>query len=185
VQYLAMGSRALLEAVFLISLVGKVAGRGAFSAFTSSVRGMRVLPPGLAAPVATLVLAAESTVCVLLAVPVPPTAVVGFGVAAGLLVTFAVAIVLAVNRGVRAPCRCFGASTIPIGLRHAARNIVLAVIAALGLLASLASGSAHVGGLAVAACAGLALGGLVTAFDTVLELFQPLHRATENVRSAR
>jgi hypothetical protein len=175
VQYLAIGIRCLIGALFLASAISKVSTRGAFGAFVSSVRGMRLLPPGRARPVAIVVVVAEFGVCVLLAVPVAAATVAGFMVAAGLLAVFAIGITVAIGRGARVPCRCFGASTTPLGPRHVARDAGLAAVAVAGAVVALSTGPVHAGGAAVAALAGLLLGGLVLAIDDIVELFLPIN----------
>ena len=76
--------------------------------------------------VAAVVVAAEAADVILL--PVLP--VVGLLLAAALLLAFGAAALAAVARGVKAPCRCFGASVRPLGRSHAVRNgaLVLAVL---------------------------------------------------------
>lgn len=63
---------------------------------------------------------------------------------------FTVAIVVALRRGRRVPCRCFGASAVPVGPGHLARNAVL--------LAAATAGAVQAG--AVQAGAGTVLAGL-------------------------
>ncbi|GAA2230076.1 hypothetical protein GCM10010232_15470 [Streptomyces amakusaensis] len=179
--YLVIGARCLLGAVFLAAVLGKVAGRGSFGAFVASVRALRVLRPGLARPVALGVLSAECAVSVLLLAPLPaPAVTAGFLAAAGLLAVFAAGIVRALRRGTAAPCRCFGASAVPLGVRHLVRNAVLAAVAALGVLAALRPGpvgtvgTVDPGGAAAAVLAGLALGALTAALDDIAELFRPV-----------
>ncbi|MCD9194405.1 MauE/DoxX family redox-associated membrane protein [Streptomyces albireticuli] len=176
--YLALGIRCLIGAVFLASAVSKVGGRGAFGRFVSSVRDLRLVPPRSAAPVALCVVAAEAAVCLLLAAPGPgAVAVAGFAVAGVLLGGFAAAVTLSVRRGVRTPCRCFGASTRPLGLRHVVRNLALTAAASAGAAAVLVSGAVRPdapGGVVVAVTGGLLLGGLVVTLDDILDLFRPV-----------
>ncbi|MFF1957379.1 MauE/DoxX family redox-associated membrane protein [Streptomyces sp. NPDC058220] len=174
VLYLALGIRCLIGGVFLVSFLTKISGRTAFDQFTASVHGMRVLPAALVRPVAASVVAAEFAVCALLATPVRPAAPAGLLIAAGLLAAFTIGIARAVNRGAREPCRCFGASRVPLGPRHLARNAVLTLCAVLGAAAGLGTGPVHAGGVSVAVAAGLLLAWLVIASDTILDLFQPL-----------
>ncbi|MFC7643690.1 MauE/DoxX family redox-associated membrane protein [Streptosporangium lutulentum] len=83
------------------------------------------------------VFAAELAAVVLLAVPT--TAVIGFALSAVLLTGFAAGIAGALRRGERTPCRCFGAAGTRLGPAHLVRNLVLAVIAAVGLAVSLSA----------------------------------------------
>lgn len=170
-QYLVIGVRCLLGLVFLASVISKVAGAGAFDAFLTSLRGMSVLPPALARAAAWGVVLGEGGVCGLLAVPEPWAAVGGFAIAAGLLAMFACGIALSTRQGVHVPCRCFGASTVPLGRPHVARNVVLAGLAVLGETCAQADGTVQAGGAVLAVCAGLLFGGLVVRFDDLLELF--------------
>jgi len=176
VQYLVIGIRCLIGTVFLASFFGKVVGRGAFATFVTSVREMRLLPPRLARPAALVVVGVEPAVCVLLAVSRPPVTGIALLAASGLLMSFAVAIGVAVHRGVRKPCRCFGTSTVPLGWLHVVRNVVLATLAVSALMAGSASGPVTAGGLAVASLAGLLLGSFVVVLDDVVALFKPLDR---------
>ncbi|MEU4265996.1 MauE/DoxX family redox-associated membrane protein [Streptomyces sp. NPDC025273] len=171
--YVEIGMRCLIGAVFLISFLGKVSGPGKFAAFIKSVHGMRIVPSRAARPVARVVLAAEASVCLLLAVPAAAGALAGFTVSAALLVSFALAITLSVRRGVRAPCRCFGASAVPLRSWHAVRNLLLTACAAGGAVAATGNGQAHVGGAALAVFGGLLLGVLVTLLDDLFDLFRP------------
>ncbi|WP_405656475.1 MauE/DoxX family redox-associated membrane protein [Streptomyces sp. RK9] len=201
-EYLIAGARALLGLVFLVSLVGKVAGgakdggrggakdrarrggkggatrggtRGdAFAAFLASVRSLRVVPPALVRPVALTVIAGEAAVCVLLAVPARGATTAGLLVAAALLTAFTVGIAAALRRGATAPCRCFGASSTPLGTPHLVRNAVLCALALAGALGAPTAADAPPGGGLVAGVAGLVAGALVTQLDHLLALFRPL-----------
>ncbi|MBA6440345.1 MauE/DoxX family redox-associated membrane protein [Streptomyces sp. GMR22] len=180
-SYLAIGIRCLIGGVFLAAFLSKARGLPAFRAFVASIHGMRVLPPRLVTPAAVLVTAGEAAVCALVAAPFSSVAaVVGCAAATALLMTFTTAIALAVRRGVRQPCRCFGASDTPLGTLHLARNTALTCLAGVGTLvttaATRAAGPVHVGGGTVAAAAGLLLGLLITVLDDVVALFAPADR---------
>ncbi|MEV6673920.1 MauE/DoxX family redox-associated membrane protein [Streptomyces sp. NPDC051162] len=175
---LALAIRCLIGGVFLTSFIGKVAGRGAFDRFVSSVRDMRVLPTRAAArSVARCVVTAEAAVCVTLATPVRAVAVGGFVLSGVLLTVFAAGILLSLRQGVRTPCRCFGASTSPLGPGHVARNLTLTAVAVTGAVAVPAAGPATPGATVLSVLAGLLLGGLTTALDDILDLFRPVDRA--------
>ncbi|WP_327350917.1 MauE/DoxX family redox-associated membrane protein [Streptomyces sp. NBC_01304] len=171
-----MASRFLIGIVFLISVLSKVAGRQAFSSFASSIGAMRLLPGGLrTAPVAALVVAAEGMVVALLLTPFPYATAAGLALAAGLLSVFGVAITLTVRRGVRTACRCFGASTTPLGIRHVVRNAALAGIAAPAAVAAVSAPRPVTAAQTVLpAVLGLLGGGLITAFDDLVSLFSPV-----------
>ncbi|MFD2416587.1 MauE/DoxX family redox-associated membrane protein [Amycolatopsis pigmentata] len=179
VQYVVIGVRCLVGAVFLASFFGKVTGRGAFAAFVASVHDMRLLPSQLARPAALAVICAEPVVCVLLSVPCPPATGTGLVAASVLLMSFAVAITFAVRRGVREPCRCFGTSTVPLGWPHVARNVVLAALALSALAVDSVTGPVDASGVAVAALTGLLLACFVVALDDLVALFKPLDRSVK------
>ncbi|MFJ6572716.1 MauE/DoxX family redox-associated membrane protein [Streptomyces sp. NPDC091292] len=176
-EYLAVGARALLGLVFLVSVAGKVVGRSAYTAFVGSVRSLGVVPPVLVRPVARTVIAGEATVCVLMAVPVRGAATAGFLIAAALLAAFTAGVASAVRRDATAPCHCFGPSTTPLGTPHVVRNAVLCAAAVAGALAVQVSTTARPGGALVAGAAGLLAGAAVTQLDHLLALFRPLPTA--------
>ncbi|MFG1882104.1 MauE/DoxX family redox-associated membrane protein [Micromonospora sp. NPDC049102] len=173
-HYVAVGAQCVIGVVFIASSVGKVAGRRAFPSFLASLDGTRLLPPSLVRPAALSVVAAEFGVWVLLAAHRQATVATGFALAAVLLTVFALGIALVLVRGLRTPCRCFGRSTSPLGLRHVVRNVGLAALALLGA-ATLRTGPVPPEGLAVAVCSGLMLGGLVAVLDDILDLFLPVN----------
>lgn len=175
-QYLVIGVRCLLGVVFLVSSISKVAGRNAFPGFVTSLRELWPLRVGPARLVAGCVIGAEVAIWVLLAVPGQAATATGCALAAGLLAVFAVGIATAMQRDVRAPCRCFGTSTSLLGPWHIVRNALLAAAAA---GAAAVSGAGPVGplrpdGVVVAVAGGLLLGGLITVADDLVSLFRPL-----------
>ncbi|WP_432870062.1 MauE/DoxX family redox-associated membrane protein [Microbispora rosea] len=167
--YLFAFCRLLTGIVFLMSAVSKLRGRAAYEEFTAATRALVRLP---SRPVAALVVAAEITVAPLLAWR--PTALAGFCVALGLLVAFTAAIVVALRRGRRVPCRCFGASAVPVGTGHLARNAVLIAAATAGAVHA-GTGAAFVGlgpaGLAAVALAAGAVAVLLSAIGEIAGLF--------------
>jgi len=173
-EYLEFACRTAIGVVFVVSVWTKLKGAAAFGEFVGSLRQMDVLPAALVRPSARAVVAAELAIPVLLVVPFTAGTVGGFALAAGLLAAFGVAILISLSRGQRAPCRCFGRSTTPLGPRHVVRNGLLIILCVLGLAASLAGGSAPPAALGVAAVAGLVLGVLFTVLDDLVELFRPL-----------
>jgi uncharacterized membrane protein YphA (DoxX/SURF4 family) len=139
-SYLVLTLRAVLAGVFILSVVGKARGRGAFTAFAGAVRRIGGVPDRLAAPAAAVVIVLETGIVVLLAVPGTGTA--GFVAAGVALLTFTVVLTAALRRGTTGPCRCFGVADEPIAWRHVWRNAALTGCAAAG--AVLAPGSAGV-----------------------------------------
>ncbi|MEV5742741.1 MauE/DoxX family redox-associated membrane protein [Microbispora rosea] len=181
--YLFAFCRLLTGIVFLMSAVSKLRGRAAYEEFTAATRALVRLP---ARPVAALVVAAEIAIAPLLAWR--PTVLAGFCVALGLLVAFTAVIVVALRRGRRVPCRCFGASAVPVGAGHLARNAVLIVVAAAGAVQAGAgavqagAGALHAGtdavfaglgpaGLAAVALAAGAVAVLLSAIGEIAGLF--------------
>ncbi|MEV1329729.1 MauE/DoxX family redox-associated membrane protein [Micromonospora costi] len=175
VRYVAVSCLVTLAVVFTVSAFSKLRGRSAYGAFVAATG--RLVPVGWlpAGPVAALVLGAELAVPLLL--PVLPVA--GLALAAALLVVFCIGILRALHHGVRASCRCFGASGAPLGRRHAGRAGALAALALVGAVAAgRASGPDLIAGarpeavaLAVLAAAVLAL--LTLTFDDLVHLFAP------------
>ncbi|MFB1046829.1 MauE/DoxX family redox-associated membrane protein [Streptomyces chrestomyceticus] len=173
-QYVAMGTRCLIGMIFLLAIIGKLAGRNPLGTFMISIRDMGVVPSGLIRPTALAVLICECAVFALLVAPVTSAIMAGLALAAALLLIFAAAVMLAIRRGVRAPCRCFGSATTPLGTVHAVRNILLAAAAALGAMAAPRAGSADAGPMILTAVTGLLGGGLISVLDDVVALFRPI-----------
>ncbi|MFG1999785.1 MauE/DoxX family redox-associated membrane protein [Spirillospora sp. NPDC048911] len=175
-EYVAFGARGLICLIFVVSAFGKVRGRAAFTEFTRTTRillaaALRRREVGRAAAgwAARAVAAAEIAAALLVLVPV--TAPAGLGVAALLLAVFSVAMVAALRGGVSTSCRCFGASTAPIGWRHVVRNALLVCAAVAGLAAALAAGSPPPAGMALTAVAVAVVALLVIRLDDLYELF--------------
>lgn len=181
-----IGARCLVGVVFLVSAVTKLRSRAAFAEFVASLRATGLVPARWARRVAVVVVLTEAAIPALLAVPVliavpAPLAAAGFALATGVLGVFTVGLALAVSRGVRTPCRCFGASVAPLGLPQIVRNALLTVTAAAGLVAVLADGSAgwghtHPATVAMACAVGLVLAILAITFDDLVDLFRPAIR---------
>ncbi|MDJ1137958.1 MauE/DoxX family redox-associated membrane protein [Streptomyces iconiensis] len=172
-QYLEVAVRTLIGTVFLASFLSKAKGRQAYGIFVASVSGMRVLPPVLVRPVAAGVVAGELLVSLLATTPSTVAGVFGLLGATALLGGFALAIVLARHRGVSASCRCFGASSAPLGVRHVVRNSVLGVLAVIGAVSAPADGAVRVEAAVTAALCGLLLAAVVMALDDIAALFVP------------
>jgi hypothetical protein len=169
--YVAVGCQAALVGVFFFSIAGKVRNRHAYDEFVSSVIAMQVLPQPWTRLAAIATIAAEVATLVLLAIPA--TVPAGFLVAAGLLTVFTSAILTAIRRGRGAPCRCFGASTTPLGRIHVVRNLVLLAACLVGL-ASIANGSGnapHPSGLLISLGAAAITLLFVLRLDDLVSLF--------------
>ncbi|WP_327045796.1 hypothetical protein OG320_29645 [Microbispora sp. NBC_01189] len=152
--------RLLTGIVFLASAVSKLRGRTAYEEFTAATRALAPRLPARTA--AALVVAAEAAVAPLLAWR--PTVLAGFCVALGLLAAFTVAMAAALRRRRRVRCRCFGASTVPVGPGHLVRNAVLAAAAATGVATGAAQAAmTGAAGSAGAVPADLGVAGLAAA----------------------
>ncbi len=128
--YAVLFCRILLAGVFLAALVGKVRSASAYREFAGSVVRLGLFSRRVSRVCAAVVVGVELLVLVLL---VPPRTVpAGFLAAVLLLGAFAAGIVLALRVGNSAPCRCFGASSAPLGRVHVVRNLILAVAGAGG-----------------------------------------------------
>ncbi|MFI7443036.1 MauE/DoxX family redox-associated membrane protein [Nonomuraea indica] len=159
----------LLAVVFLASAVSKLRSGRALRVFATSLTTMRLVNRSRATFVATTLAVAEGCVAVLLAVPLSHRA--GFAAAVALLAVLTVGVAVALTRGDRAPCRCFGASPVPLSGRHLMRNLLLLAVALTGL--ALPASSSALTGWLVAFLAGGLGGVIVTLLDDLIELFVP------------
>ncbi|TDD60289.1 methylamine utilization protein MauE [Kribbella antibiotica] len=174
--YLLLSCCLCLAFVFGQSAVSKT-GSKAFRDFAGSAGPLEILPTGLRVPAAAGVVVAEVTLTVALLVgafsaSLRFVASAGFLLAVLLLLSFTAAIVVTLRRGIRKPCKCFGAATTPLGRAHVVRNVLLLAAAVAGLVAGATRPeSVEPAGFAIAAVAGLVGGLLVTRFDDLVELF--------------
>ncbi|MFY1616339.1 MauE/DoxX family redox-associated membrane protein [Micromonospora sp. WMMD736] len=124
--------RIFLGLVFVFSVAGKVHRPAAFRAFRQSV--ISLAPPlrGAATPVSALVVVAEASSALTLALPA--TAPVGLTLSVVLVTSFTAALVVALRRRTATACGCFGDSSSPVAPRHIARNAVLLLAAGGGLI---------------------------------------------------
>ncbi|MFC4947013.1 MauE/DoxX family redox-associated membrane protein [Pseudonocardia sp. GCM10023141] len=170
--YLALACRGVLGGVLLVSLFGKLRGREAYRGFVTATATLLATTAGAARVLAPLTIAAELAVVGALAVePLVPAGFVGAG---ALLCGFTVALVRALRRGAGVPCRCFGASTTPIGIPHVVRNVALVAVAALGFVVGAAVDPAPYEPAGLALCA-LAVAGcllVTTRLDDLLYLLR-------------
>jgi len=166
---LELGCRTMLCVVLGAAAAGKLR-RPDFAAFTDALRGFGV-PAALARPpLAALIVALEAAgAALLLAVPA-----VGYAVALGLVAAFTLALRGVVRSGRPVACRCFGASTAPVGVVHLVRNAVILAVIGLGIAAALAGGAAVALPARVAAIASGALAGAAIArWDDLAYLVRP------------
>ncbi|MFC0628092.1 MauE/DoxX family redox-associated membrane protein [Kribbella deserti] len=179
--YLLLSTCAALALVFALSAANK-ASRKSFHDFVTSAGPLEVLPEALRLPAAYGVVAVEAALAIALVVGAGGAfssrlsllAIVGFVLAITLLLAFTTAIVLTLRRGVRKACKCFGATSTPLGRAHVVRNLLLLVLAVAGLVAALTQGAPlQPAGAALAVMAGVIGGLLITRFDDLLDLFSP------------
>ncbi|MGW1892416.1 MauE/DoxX family redox-associated membrane protein [Streptomyces sp. NPDC002004] len=164
----AMSCRILLVVVFTVAVVSKIGSAQSFAAFVRSVEQFAVLPPRRGRAAARLVTGAEAAAVVLLLLP-GPAAIAGFALAGCLLAAFTLAIGASLHRGVRVPCRCFGASTSSTGPVHLVRNGFLIAVAVTGAVGTFHGLPGAPGALATGVGIGLVLGVLVTVLEDVSE----------------
>lgn len=173
-EYVLVGLRSLIGLVFLVSIVSKLRSRRSYAEFVTATGRLSPRPVAGASRwwLATGVLAAE---CIVLAlVLIPATVPVGFGMATGLLLAFTGAILLALRRGERAPCRCFGSTDQPLGYPHVARNIGLVAVCLLGIVVGqLPTATPHPAGTVLAVAAGAIAATMVVMIDDIAALFRP------------
>lgn len=172
---LELVARTALTLIFLASLSSKIISPKAFAAFTKAVQVLGGRRMHVAPIWAAVVIGAEALCVVLLVLPgrrnLDPLA---FALPASLLLVFTAALVTAMRRGVRQPCRCFGSSTrAPDGVT-VARNLGLLVTCAIGALCSMAPPAPATSRTSAAALAGGLL--LAVAFmscETIADLWRP------------
>lgn len=167
-----------LAGTFLLAAMTKLRD---LSSFAASIAALGYAPPTRAPWVAAGVIGAELAVAGLCALPRGPAAAAGLSLGAVLLTVFGAAAISA-KRGRRVvPCRCFGSSGAPLGLRHAIRNGLLLILTGCGLM-SLAVDAPlpDVAGLALIAFSCIVLVAFVARADDLIDL---AHSA--NVQPAR
>jgi hypothetical protein len=170
---LALGCRAMLAVVMFAAVAGKLRRRD-FALFVDALRGFGVpaalarVPPRARAGA---VVALEAAAAVLLVVA--PAA--GLVLSLGLIAMFTVVLRSAVRNGREVACRCFGASTAPVGVAHLVRNgLLLAVIGAGVAATALAAGAEVAPPERLAAIAlGVLAGAAVTRWDDLVYLVAP------------
>ena len=125
-----LACRAMIFVVLGTAVAGKLRRRD-FIAFVGALRGFGV-PADLArAPLAALIVTLEAAAAtLLLAAPR-----IGYALALGLVAAFTLGLCGVVRSGRQVACRCFGASTAPIGLAHLVRNATILAVIGLGITA--------------------------------------------------
>jgi hypothetical protein len=170
---LALGCRTLLAVVLCTAAASKLRSRD-FASFVDALRGFgvpavlrRVPTRGLAGAVVALEVAAA----VLLLVA--PAA--GLALALGLIAVFTAVLRSVIRNGRAVTCRCFGASSAPIGVAHLVRNGVLLAVIGAGMIATaLAAGAEAAAPERLAAIAlGVLAGAAITRWDDLAYLVAP------------
>ncbi|MFG1949389.1 MauE/DoxX family redox-associated membrane protein [Nonomuraea sp. NPDC048826] len=173
--YVGFGCRVLLAVVFFAAAMSKVRGRRQRAEFQASLEAFGVRPRWRS-PATAAVITGELATASLLAPDV--TALAGLGVGAALLLVFTTAISSVLRRGVSASCRCFGASTQPLGRRHLIRNAILLLIAAVGVAGTLPATAPGLAAwdpaaLALSGFAAMVLAALVISYDDLVAVVLP------------
>lgn len=160
--FLALSSRCLIGVIFVVSAWAKLRSPAAFREFAAWLAGLPVIRPGPRRAAPWLLAGAEAAIVVLVALPW--TAAAGLALALVVLIVLAAGILAALRAEMRTRCQCFGRQGSPLGTRHVVRNLLLALVAAAGLLAVLTAAPVRADPAALA----LSLGGAGTAALLVL-----------------
>ncbi len=172
----SLAGRLLVGTVFAVSVIAKVSSLDAWRSYSSWVAGLPLKPlHGRAAP--ALLSGVDAAVVVLVAIPVSPP--IGLAAGAAMSMALTLGLAMAVHRGSRQPCHCFGSSSEPLGTLHVVRNALLLVLAATGAACAIVGVRAPAPGPAEAALAvigGLAAALLVIFFGDVAALLRPMPR---------
>lgn len=162
-------SRCLLAIVFAYSAVAKLRSGGSFRGFMAWLGDLPV--PVASRQAGTLAggLAGAEVLIVVLAV-LPWTVLAGFALAAATLAVFIAGTCLAISRGTKATCNCFGTRGAPLGPTHVVRDTILLVVAIVGAVASDAHG-AHPAGTVLSVATAAVLAVPVVFLDDLLSLF--------------
>jgi hypothetical protein len=159
---ISLACRFLVGTVFTVSVAAKLWGNAAWRAFSSWLRNLPLRPAGLKQAPAVLA-GAEAAVVVLAAVPAASLA--GLIAASVLCLALTAGLAVAVSRGSRQPCHCFGAAREPLSGTHVARNALLLAAVAAGCACAIAVRPQPVGP------AGAALSGIGGVAAAVLFIF--------------
>ncbi len=172
--------------VFTASGLAKLRSRPAYRDYRAGLRATGLVPGRLLNGTALLLAAVEAATAgglagaaVLLAAAsggAYPLAEAALAVAAALTAVLTAGVTVAVSRGTRVPCACFGGSSArPLGAAHLIRNACLLALLAGGLAAcGLRHARPGLAGSALALMAGLVAALMVTRWDDLVSLFAPL-----------
>jgi|SRR5690606_11969094 len=166
--YVALTCQSLIAAVYGFAALSKLSP----ARFADFIRSTGALLPARwsrrRTQVGVLVLTCELAVVALSVALTAAGLILGLALSAA----FAVALTRAVIRGERTTCRCFGASSTPIGPAHIVRNVLLAGVSVTGLIALQWSTSVNVAGAAVSIAAGIIFAFIIAMLDELLALFK-------------
>jgi uncharacterized membrane protein YphA (DoxX/SURF4 family) len=129
--YALMFSRIVTALVFALSGMGKLRD---LSAFERAVANFRILPQGIVKVTASLFVAGELIVVVLMFLE-GGFLLSGFLLAMFLLLLFSIALLSVLARKLQTSCNCFGPSTKPMSHYDVLRNVGLMVCAFIGWFA--------------------------------------------------
>ena len=163
---LDLGCRLALAVVLGTAFAGKLRGPRPFHALVSTMTELGMPAMFAIRPVAALVLALELAATVLV-ITVP---LVGYPIAAALLLAFTAVVINALRRDEPVACRCFGASTAPIGPAHVVRNLLLLAVAGSGAALYASGSTGELGLVLVLGVTGVLVGSLVTRWDDLIFL---------------
>lgn len=169
--YAALICRTVIGLVFAVSAFSKLRNGTAYREFASWLASVpvplarnRFLPPVLAG--------AEAAIVVLVAVPA--TAVAGLVLAVLTLAALTAGTAVAVRRGARVTCQCFGPARTELSAHHVLRNGFLLVLAVAGLAVASAFSVGAVAprpaGIGLSLWAAVALATFVVFLDDVVFL---------------
>jgi hypothetical protein len=168
-EYLLLGERWLLAAVFAAAFFGKAHSAARFGHFVTTVIRLTNAPERPARRIAGVVVAFEGAIALQLLVD--PTAWWGLLQAVGLLVLFITVVVHAIRGGILTPCRCFGGSGAVMSYPLLVRNVLLIAVAVPGILHGPQVPSTSMPGSLLAAGVGVVLAAaLLRYYDAVSEL---------------
>jgi uncharacterized membrane protein YphA (DoxX/SURF4 family) len=169
VGYFAIACRLLIGIVFAASAFSKLRSRAEYRAFARWLSALPLPGPFRSAPAAAAVTVTETAIVVLLIPAV--TAAAALVLSAMTLVAFAAGTLVTVRRGTAIPCRCFGASESPMSNWHVARDLLLALLAAVGAAAVSAPAPAA-GGIALSLAVAVTAAVPIVLFDDLLSIFR-------------
>jgi hypothetical protein len=164
--YAALTCRGLVGLVFAVSAFTKIRNVTAYREFASWLASLPVPLAGSGA-LAPILAGAEAAIVVLVAVPA--TAVAGLVLAAFTLAFLTAGTAVAVSRGARVSCQCFGPSRAPLATRHILRNGFLLVVAATGALGA-GTVAARPAGIALSLAAAVTAATFVVFLDDLAAL---------------